>query len=221
MWGPTPCRASRSGRGCFDQRGELVVEAGAVGVDGEHPATEELHRQLGGVQHRVSVAVGAQRSSTPSDEPGRDVAEPFPQLIGGGDAEMTELVEQPDAGLAPGTGSHEQHPDRFHVAVGTLGHPLGPAAQRRPSRLHGVDGVGLAVAAASLPVGAINLDHRNPGAAQEAGQPGPVGAGALDTDPGHRAEAAQPGVQLGEPGRCRRERPTPNTPPLASIAAAT
>ena len=119
---------------------------------------------------------------------------------------MAELVEQPDAGLAPGAGSDEQYPDRFHVAVGGLGHAVGPAAQRRPGRLHGVDGVGLAVAAASLPVGAINLDHRNPGAVQEAGQPGPVGACALDTDPGHRAEAAQPAVQLGEPGRCRRER---------------
>ena len=119
---------------------------------------------------------------------------------------MAELVEQPDTGLASGTGSDKQHPDRFHVAVGGLGHPLGPAAQRRPGRLDGVDGVGLAVAAAGLPVGAINLDHRHPSAAQEAGQPSPVGARALDTDPDHRAEAAQPGVQLGEPGGGRRER---------------
>ena len=86
---------------------------------------------------------------------------------------MAELVEQPDTGLAPGSGSHEQHPDRFHVAVGSLGQPLGPATQRRPSRLDGVDGVGLAVAAASLTIRPIDLDHFHPDAPQEAGETAP------------------------------------------------
>ncbi len=58
----------------------------------------------------------------------------------------------------------------------------------------------------SLPVRPTNLDHGDAGTAQETGQPSPVGAGALDTDPIKRAEAAQPGVQLSEPSRRRRER---------------
>ena len=59
---------------------------------------------------------------------------------------------------------------------------------------------------ASLTVRATNLDHRHALRAEVAGQPGPISAGALDTDPIDRAEAGKPGVQLGEPGRRRRER---------------
>ena len=50
---------ARGGR--FDEVGELTVKAGAVGVDVEDAATEGLHRQLGGIQHWVAVAVRAQR----------------------------------------------------------------------------------------------------------------------------------------------------------------
>jgi hypothetical protein len=81
-----------------------------------------------------------------------------------------------------------------------------PATQRSPGRLDRVDGVGLAVATAGLPVGPVDLDHRHVHRPQEAGQACPVGAGALDTDPAQRAERTEPFVQLDEPGRCRRER---------------
>ena len=80
------------------------------------------------------------------------------------------------------------------------------AGPERVGRLDGVDAVGLAVGAAGLTIRATDLDHRHPGRAQEAGQAGPIGAGALNTDPIERAERSQPGVQLGEPGRRRRER---------------
>ena len=92
------------------------------------------------------------------------------------------------------------------MAVGGLGDPVGAAAERRPSSLHCVDGVGLAVAAPGLPIGSIHLDHHHPTAAQMASQTGPIGASALDTDPTQRTEADQPGVQVGEPGARRRER---------------
>jgi hypothetical protein len=62
------------------------------------------------------------------------------------------------------------------------------------------------VGAAGLPVRATDLDHQHIHRAQEAGQAGPVGAGALDPDPVERAEGAQPGIQLGEPSRRGRER---------------
>ena len=61
--------------------------------------------------------------------------------------------------------------------------PAALARQRRSSGLHGVDAVGLAVAATGLTVGPIDFHHRHPHAAQEAGQAGPVGAGALHPDP--------------------------------------
>jgi hypothetical protein len=101
---------------------------------------------------------------------------------------------------------HEQHPDRFHVAVGGLRQSVRPATQRRSRRLDGVDAVGLAVLAAGLTIGATDLDHHHPSGSQEASQPGPVCSGALDPDPIEVAEAAQPGVQLDEPSRRRRER---------------
>ena len=66
-----------------------------------------------------------------------------------------------------------------------------------------------------LPVRSTDLDHGDAGTAQEAGQAGTVGAGALDTDPAQRAEAAQPGVQLAEPGGRRWERPDAKQPAIA------
>ncbi len=66
-----------------------------------------------------------------------------------------------------------------------------------------------------LPVRSTDLDHGDAGTAQEAGQAGTVGAGALDTDPIKRAEAAQPGVQLAEPGGRRWERPDAKQPAIA------
>ena len=119
---------------------------------------------------------------------------------------MAELVETLDACVASGAVGDQQHADRFDVAVGGLGHRPGAATERRPSCLDRVDGVGLAVAAPGLTARAVNLDHRHADTAQEAGQAGPVGAGALDTDSLQRAEPDQPGVQVGEPGGRRRER---------------
>ena len=206
MWVPTPWRATRLGAVLATTVGEFVVEAGVVGVDVEDAAAEGLHGELGGVGDRVAVGVGAERGGGLSEKLDRGVTEPFPQLIGCGEAEMAELVEQLDAHLTSRAVRHQQHPDRFHVAIRGLGHAVGPTAECRSSGLDRVDGVGLAVTTPGLTIGAINLDHLHPGAAQEAGQARPVGAGALDTDPGQRPERTQPGVQVGEPGGGRGER---------------
>jgi hypothetical protein len=119
---------------------------------------------------------------------------------------MAELVEALDARIAPRAVSDQQHPDRFHVAISSLRHTAGPAAQRRSSGLHRVEAVGLAVTAPGLTIRAINLDHRHPCGPQRPGQAGPIGTGAFHPDPAQRAEAAQPGVQVGEPAGGRRER---------------
>ena len=82
---------ARCGR--LDEVGELAVKAGAVGVDVQHAATEVSHRQLGGIHHRVAVRpFGRSAAASRRDDDG-DTTEPFPQLIGGAEAEMAELVE--------------------------------------------------------------------------------------------------------------------------------
>ena len=122
--GADAVQGDQAGRGRLDHDGELVVEAGAVGVDVEHPATEGLHGQFGGVDDRITAGVGAQRSGGLRQAPDGDVAEPFPQLIGGAEAEMADLVEALDAGVTTGAGGDQQSPDRLDVAVGGLRDPL-------------------------------------------------------------------------------------------------
>ena len=182
----------RGGR--FDQLGELATEAGAVGVDVEHTSTEGLHRQLRGVHDGITSRVGAQRRGGLGETGDGDATEPFAQLIGCAEAEMTELVETLDAHVTARAVPNEQHPDRLDVAIGGLRHSVRPTRQRRSGSLHSVDAVGLAVGATGLTIGATDLDHCHAGAAQEAGQPGPIGAGSLHADPIEVAEAAQPGV---------------------------
>jgi hypothetical protein len=128
------------------------------------------------------------------------------QLIRTAEAEMTELVETSSTGLTAGTVSDQQHPDRFHRAIGGLRHRRRPATQRGAGRFHGVDAVGLAVAAAGLTVGSIDLDHRYPGTLEEPGEAGPVGAGAFHPDLRQRSERTEPRVQAREAVGGRRER---------------
>jgi len=73
-------------------------------------------------------------------------------------------------------------------------------SERGPGGGHGIDGIGLALPAAGLAVGPVDLDHRHALGVQVAGQAGPVGASALDPDQDHRAEGTQPGQQGGIPG---------------------
>ena len=102
------------------------MEAGAVGVDVEDAAAEGVHRQLGGVHDGVTVGFGRSAAAWRGEAVDGDATEPFPQLIGGAEAEMAELVETLDARVASGAVGDEQHPDRFHVAVGGLGHRRSP-----------------------------------------------------------------------------------------------
>jgi hypothetical protein len=81
-----------------------------------------------------------------------------------------------------------------------------PAGQRCASRFDRVGGIGLAGAASGLAVGAIDLDHLDPGGAQVAGQAGAVGARALHPDAGDRSERGQPTKELVVAGRGCLER---------------
>jgi len=71
----------------------------------------------------------------------------------------------------------------------------------RPGGGLGVQRVGLAAPAPGGPVGAVDLDHDLPMAAQKAGQGGAEGAGALDAPGVGLAEALRPVQQLGVAGR--------------------
>ena len=167
------------------------------------------------------LRVGPQRGGVAGQVVAVNVAEPFPQLVGGAEPEMADLVEALDPHVTPRAVRHQQRPDRFHIAIGGLGDPRGAARQRRPSRLDGVDGVGLAVHG-DAPDGSGD-PPRPPSTprCEKPGQAGPVGAGAFHPHPADRPERRQPGVQPANPARSWWNDSTPNTPPLASSAAAT
>ena len=74
-------QAQQARRGGLEQLGELIVEAGTVGVDVEHPTPEGVHRQLRGERHCVAGGVRAQPGSGPGEHVDADTAEAFPQVI--------------------------------------------------------------------------------------------------------------------------------------------
>ena len=82
---------------------------------------------------------------------------------------------------------------------------VGPGGQHGAGGGDGVDGVGLAVAAAGGAVGPVDLDHGDAAAAQVSGQGSAVGAGALHPGAVQHAEAAGPGQQLAVAGGGGRE----------------
>ena len=109
---------------------------------------------------------------------------------------MADLIEAADPGLTARALGDQQGPHRFHRPVAGLGHRSTTTPERRAGGFDRVEPVGLAVAATLLTVGSIHLDHLDPGALQEPGQAGAVGAGALDPHPGQVTEADQPAVQI-------------------------
>src|SRR5690349_12397569 len=64
--------------------------------------------------------------------------------------------------------------------------------QRGLRRRVGIDPIGLALATPSRTVGTVHLHHLDPGLLEVTREPGPVGAGALNTNPGQSAEGVHP-----------------------------
>lgn len=75
------------------------------------------------------------------------------------------------------------------------GHDRGLAVQGRPGRGLGVDRVGLAPLAAHLAVRSVHLHDLDAVGLEVVSEPGAVGTGALDADPGERAKALEPPAQ--------------------------
>ena len=92
------------------------------------------------------------------------------------------------------------------MTVTRLRDPFATTRQRATSSLDGVELIGLAVAAALLPVRTINLDHRHRRSREMTCKAGPIGAGALDPDTLDRAEPSHPRRQHPCPSARRRER---------------
>jgi len=99
-----------------------------------------------------------------------------------------------------------QGPQRLDRPVVTLGCAGGLTGQDGAGRGDRVDDVGLAVAAADLPVRPRHLHHLDPSAGQVPGECGPVTSGALDADLVEAAVPAQPREQLPVAGHSRGKR---------------
>ena len=116
------------------------------------------------------------------------------------------LIVRVRSRMAPRPGDH-QRADCLHGAVPALGCAAGPARLGGPGRADRVQGVGLALPAPVLAVGAVDLDDPDAGRGDVPGQSGAVTAGPFDPDQADRPEPAQPAEQAGVAGRGGREFP--------------
>jgi hypothetical protein len=100
-------------------------------------------------------------------------------------------------GLHRAPASHPQHADHLDLGVPALRGAAGATGLDRASGGLGVQRIGLAVAAASRPVGTVHLDDGQAVVGQEAQQPGTEVAGTFHTHFVDLAERLDPGRQLG------------------------
>ena len=109
--------------------------------------------------------------------------------------------------LAPGgaaLGDH-QRADRLDRAVPALDAPRARPDLGGAGSADGVERVGLALAAAVLPVGPAGLHDPDTSRGDVAGQAGAVAAGTFDPGQAHGPEPAQPAQQAAGSGRGGRE----------------
>jgi hypothetical protein len=122
---------------------------------------------------------------------------------GGGDEQMVDLVHCRGAGLYRRPAGVVERPQCLDVLVpGRCGRV---SRQHRAGGLVGVNRVGLATHAAHRPLRPDHLANLKPGLAGRPGNPSPVGAGALDPQTDHGAEASHKRQRVGIPNRGRRE----------------
>ena len=149
------------------------VEALGVGVDVDDAAAEGVHGQLGGVHDGVTAAVGSQRRRGRERGLDGNATEPFPQLIGCGEAEMAELVEALDAHVAPGAVATSSARIASTLPSAVLAIPAArpDSAARAASTASMVSD--LPCPAPRLTVRAIDLDHLDATAAKKRARPAP------------------------------------------------
>jgi len=134
------------------------------------------------------------------------------QRLGGGDDQRLHLGLCLGAGgdrAAPGDPQDAQRFDPTGAALRDAGSAAGLSG---PGGGFGVDRVGLALPAAGLAVGPVDLDHLDAGHPQVQRQPRAVGPGALDPDLVQLTMRTQPRQQPGIAGRGGRELPMTQQP---------
>jgi hypothetical protein len=130
----------------------------------------------------------------------------LPQLLGGGEDQVTQLVAGLGAGFDRAGPGHPQRPNGLGCPVAAFWHARCLAAEGGQRGSHRVGGVGLAALAAGLAVRPHHLGHLHATGGQVAGQPGAVTAGALHPYLRQLAMRAHPGQRRLIPGRTSRER---------------
>ena len=119
-------------------------------------------RDPGGVADDVA-GPGPQRRQLGDQVSGRVRGEPGAQVIGAGHDQGPGLVDRlGPLGAGAALGDH-QRPDRLDRAVPALRRAAGPAGLGGPGGADRVQRVGLALAAAVLPVRAVHLDDPDAG----------------------------------------------------------
>jgi hypothetical protein len=176
------------------KRVEFLVQAFGVGFEREHPPPEGGDREFRRIQHGVAARRGSERRRSARQMITGHMPQPFTEFVGGGEAEMTDLVQVLDAHVATGAAHDQQRADRLHIAISGLRDARRPSRQRGAGRFDRVDLIGLAALAAHLTVRAIHLDHHQPPTAQMTSQPRAIGARAFHPDPINRTEPGQPTV---------------------------
>ncbi len=196
-----------------DQRTQPLLELGLLGVDGGD-ASGELTQHIAGVAHHgVRVVAVVEAAGPVKLLGGGQAAKRLADLARSGQQQRTELVQRPGAVLVRRLVQHLQDTHSLHHPVAGLGDARRRACQRRSGSRFGVDRVGLAAQPACLAVGPVDLDDLDALPAQVPGQPGAVGAGALDTDLVDLAVAAHPPEQFGVAGGGVVERRGPGDVP--------
>ena len=130
---------------------------------------------------RVGRSLAPSATSAGTDRPFRSATELFRCAV----AEVAHLDEGLDPGLAGRALRHDENPDGLDGAVSGLGLAAGPTTEGGPGCFDGVEGVGLAAAAALLAIRSVDLDDLDAHPPQVTGQAGPIGTGSFDADLGH------------------------------------
>jgi hypothetical protein len=128
--------------------------------------------------------------------PAADAVEPLAQGGRGGDDQGLERHHGLGARLDRGVARGLEVADHLRRARARLGQAGRLPAQHGAGGGLSVERVALALPAPELAAGAIHLKNRVPPLPQEAGQPGAVGARALDAEGPDGPERPRPGLQL-------------------------
>ena len=131
----------------------------------------------------------------------REALQAATELLRSAVAEVAHLDQGLDPGLAGRALGDDEDPDGLDGTVSRLGAAARSTTQGRPGGFDGVEGIGLAAAAALLSVGSVDFDDLDADSAQVAGQARAIGTGALDADLGHVAEGLEPAQQRLVAGR--------------------